>query len=1005
MLEKGLRIELLGRLSAERDNQAVTHFRTHKTGLLLAYLAFYPKRIHAREELVGLLWSDTDAEAGRTSLRTALSSLRRQLEPLETHAGAFLVADRANVQINPDSVTTDVAEFEAALKSAGQAADPSEKISYLEQAVELYGGEFLPGFYENWVIAERERLAQCFLDALTRLAIVLEETGEIRRAIEYARGAVNADALREEVHCKLMRLYVKGGQISAAKRQYQELERILREELNVAPSPETRSLAERLQIIERTDARGNRETSSPAKTSVNSSMPSIRLAARLPIFLTTFVDRKAELEQIKRILSAGQTRILTLTGMGGSGKTRLAVEAARNLLDKFDNSIYFVSFADLRDARLVSDTLLKALNLSRLAKSDPLAQAAAKLSEKPSLLILDNFEHLLAEGSLVVREFLERAPSLVCLITSRQPLDISGERELPVLPLPIPVATETPENLLEFASVRLFVDRAQAVRPDFQVTEANTEAMAQLCRQLEGIPLAIELAAAQAKVLTPSQMLGQLERRFDFLVSRRRDAVERHRTLRAAIDWSYQQLSPELQRFFAGLSVFRGGWEAVAAETFCEKPCAPDFLAKLQESSLVTVEERAGAMRFRMLETVREYAAGQLDAAERASFSRRHADFFLQLAEALEPELVKTEQSDWLKQLEIEHDNIRAALGWYKIDKNCTENGLRLAGSLLRYWTGNGHPNEGREYLEYFLAREDEDVSKSVRAKAFHAAGLLSVEQGDYAAATVHFTESLALRRELGDKSGVATLLTHFGMTVLRQGDYPAARNLIEESLNVFRQIGDKPGIAVALGGLGRAAQETGDYAAARAFYEESLAIKQESGDKIGIATSLANLGETARYQGDYLQATMLFEESLTLCRNQDDKRLLPGLLHSLGEIAREQDDDERATAFYVESLRICREKGEKRNLTYCFEGLAAVVATRKQPARAARLFGAAAKLRETMNFPLPPVLQSDYESTIADVRSALDDETFAAEWRAGRTIPLEQMISYSLEASETNGE
>ncbi|HZH34494.1 MAG TPA: tetratricopeptide repeat protein [Pyrinomonadaceae bacterium] len=1000
---KALRIELLGRLSAERDNQIITRFRTHKTGLLLAYLAFYPKRIHAREELIEMLWSESDTEAGRASLRTALASLRRQLEP----AGSVFIADRANIQINPNALTTDVAEFESALKTAEQTANLSEKITYLEQAVELYGGEFLPGFYENWVVTERERLAQSFLNALGRLAIACEQAGELERAIEHARRAVNVDSLREESHCELIRLYAKGGQILAARRQYHELERILREELNVEPAPETRSLVARLETIadDSNAARDKNQTASSAAISIKPSISSIALTARLPVFLTKFVDRKAELEQIERILSARETRILTLTGMGGSGKTRLAVEAARNLLDEFDNSIYFVSFADLRDARLVSDTLLKALNLSRLANSDPLAQAAAKLSEKPSLLILDNFEHLLAEGSLVVREFLERAPSLVCLITSRQPLDISGERELPVLPLPIPPTTETTENLLEFGSVRLFVDRAQAARPDFQITQTNAEAMAQLCRKLEGIPLAIELAAAQAKVLTPSQMLGQLERRFDFLVSRRRDAVERHRTLRAAIDWSYQQLAPELQRFFAGLSVFRGGWEPWAAEALCEEPCALDFLAKLQESSLVVVEEHPKAMRFRMLETVREYAAGQLEVAERARFSRRHADFFLQLAETLEPELVKTEQSNLLKQLEIEHDNIRAALGWYKIDENCTENGLRLASSLLRYWTGNGHPNEGREYLEYFLASEGEDVSKSARAKAFHAAGLLSVEQGDYAAATVYFTESLALRRELEDKSGVATLLTNLGMTVLRQGNYEQARNLIEESLHVFRELGDKPGTAVALGSLGRAAQETGDYAAARAFYEESLAIKRESGDKIGIATSLANLGETARYQGDYLQAKMLFEESLTLCRNQDDKRLLPGLLHSLGEIAREQGDDGRATAFYVESLRICREKGEKRNLPFCLEGLAAVVATRKQPARAARLFGAAAKLRETMNFPLPPVLQSDYESTIADVRGALDDETFTAESRAGQTIPLEQMISYSLEALDANGE
>lgn len=413
------------------------------------------------------------------------------------------------------------------------------------------------------------------------------------------------------------------------------------------------------------------------------------------------------------MLTSAQTRILTLTGMGGSGKTRLAVEAARDLLDNFNGAIYFVSLADLRDARLIADTLLKALSLSRIANSEPLAQAAVKLSEQPSLLIFDNFEHLLAEGSLVVRELLERVPSLVCLITSRQPLGISGEQEFPVSPLPIPAVTDAPETLLGCGSVQLFLDRAQAVRPDYQITQANTEAMAQLCRHLEGIPLAIELAAAQAKVLTPSQMLGQLARRFDFLVSRRRDAIKRHRTLRSAIDWSHQQLAPELQRFFAGLSVFRGGWEIAAAETVCEESGAADYLMKLQENSFIVVEEYAGTMRFRMLETVREYAEQRLSETERTELLRRHADFFLQLAETAEPELGKLEQAEWLKRLEAEHDNIRAALECCKADEKCAD-GLQLASSLLRYWTGNGHPNEGRDFLEYFLTRSD-DVPKAVR--------------------------------------------------------------------------------------------------------------------------------------------------------------------------------------------------------------------------------------------------------------------------------------------------
>ncbi len=1001
MIEKIWQIELFGRLSAGKDGEIVTRFRTHKTSLLLAYLAFYPKRIHAREELIDMLWSEFEPNAGRTSLRTALASLRRQLEPPGTPSGSFLIANRSNIQINSDTVTSDVLEFEFAFKTAAQTTNSSEKIDLLARAVELYQGELLPGYYENWIITERGILAENFLDALRRLAAALEQAGEFERAIDYARRRIAADRWREEAHVELMRLYAATGQISAARRQYDELKQILRDELNVEPAPETRSLVERLPTIaERAAfARSKKQIPPPAKVPINSSADSVRAAVgRLPIPLTRFIDRETELKQIQTMLSAGQTRILTLTGMGGSGKTRLAVEAARKLLDAFDGAIYFVSLADLRDARLIAKTLLKALNLPRNASSDALEQAAEKLGEQPSLLILDNFEHLIAEGALVVRELSERIPTLVCLITSRQPLAISGEQEFPVLPLPIPSANDTPEQLLKVASVRLFVDRAQAVRPDFQITSSNSEAMTKLCRHLEGIPLAIELAAAQAKILTPSQMLGQLARRFDFLVSRRRDRLERHRTLRAAIDWSHQQLAPELQRFFAALSVFRGGWEMSAAEAVCGESCdVSDFLAKLQECSLVAAEEYAETMQFRMLETVREYAAEQLDEAERTDFSRRHANFFLRLAETAESELVKPEQADWLKRLEAEHDNIRAALEWFQTDENCTENGLRLASSLLRYWTGNGHPNEGREYLEHFLARGG-DAKTSVQAKAFHAAGWLSLEQGDYAAANDFYEKALVLRRKSNDKPGVAALLSSLGMAALRQGDYATARKLNAESLTAFRELENKQGIAAALVGLGRVAQESGEYAAAFSFYEESLALRRELGDKIGIATSLANLGETARYQGDYLQATALFEEAINLCRNQDDKRLLPPVLHSLGEVARAQGNYEQATALFVESLKICRDKSEKRNIPFCFEGFAAVAAMQNQPVRAARLLGAATKMREAMKFPLPPILRSDYESVIAVVRDTLDEATFTAQWRTGQTVSLEQAIDYALQ-------
>jgi len=382
MIEKIWRIELFGRLSAGKDGEIVTRFRTHKTGLLLAHLAFYPKRIHAREELIEMLWSEFEPNAGRTSLRTALASLRRQLEPPGTPSGSFLIANRSNIQINSDTVTSDVSEFEFAFKTAAQTTNSSEKIDLLARAVELYQGELLPGYYENWIITERGILAENFLDALRRLAAALEQAGEFERAIDYARRRIAADRWREEAHAELMRLYAATGQISAAKRQYDQLKQILRDELNVQPAPETRSLVERLpEIAERTAfARSKKQIPSSTKTPINSSADSVRAAVgHLPIPLTRFVDRETELEQIGAMLSAGQTRILTLTGMGGSGKTRLAIEAARKLFDAFDGAIYFVSLADLRDARLIAKTLLKALNLPRNASGDALEQAARSL--------------------------------------------------------------------------------------------------------------------------------------------------------------------------------------------------------------------------------------------------------------------------------------------------------------------------------------------------------------------------------------------------------------------------------------------------------------------------------------------------------------------------------------------------------------------------------------------------------------------------------------------------
>ncbi len=556
-------IELFGGLCVKQGDQTIARFRTQKTAVLLAYLACFLRRTHPREELVELLWPDTDIESGRTSLRTALASLRRQLEPPGTPENSVLVADRANVRLNPDVVSTDVAAFETALRAAKHTEDPAERTAHLTRAVERYRGPLLPGFYEDWALRERERLEQLFIGASRDLALALEQSGDFSRAIDYAHRAVTADPLSEEAHAYLIHLYAAAGQPAAAQRQYAELKRILHKELGEVPSPATQALVERLLQEPRASTLRSTPTASqsqPLSPSMPTAPRALSLAPlegigspqpRLPLQLTRFFGRKEEIARLEQIFGSGETRLLTLTGPGGSGKTRLALEAARRLTETFEGRVYFAPLADITDPRLIAGTLLEALGVQPAAEVEPLAQVAGALAGRPALLILDNFEQVAEEGAQVVWTLLERVPTLACLVTSRHRLDIGGEREFPVPPLPVPSMPGAPERLATYPSVRLFVDRAQAARPDFQITRDNAATVAALCERLEGIPLAIELAAAWVGTLTVAQILARLEHRFDLLTSRRKDLSPRHRTLRAAIEWSYRLLPAELQRFFA----------------------------------------------------------------------------------------------------------------------------------------------------------------------------------------------------------------------------------------------------------------------------------------------------------------------------------------------------------------------------------------------------------------------------------------------------------------------
>jgi predicted ATPase/DNA-binding SARP family transcriptional activator len=681
---------------------------------------------------------------------------------------------------------------------------------------------------------------------------------------------------------------------------------------------------------------------------------------RLPLSFTRFFGREEEIARLRDLLLSEQTRLVTLTGPGGAGKTRLALEVAASLGGPFQSAIWFVPLVDLADPCLIADKVRDALRLPRSANVQPLEQVVAALSRQSSLLLLDNFEHLLPEGGLTVRMLLERVPTLTCLVTSRRRLDLAGERECPVPPLPTPEGAETPEELIRCASVHLFVDRAQTVHPEFQVTKANAAAVAALCRRLEGIPLALELAAARAQVLTPAQMVAHLEQRFDFLVSRKRDAATRHRSLRAALDWSYQLLSPALRRFFARLSVFRGGWTLAAAEAVCEEPLALEYLEQLRECSMALAESsvmrRAAAvkcseehpsaddsqrttpdggseMRFRVLETLREYAWEQLAPEERDLLQRRHTEYYLTLAEQAEPTLRGPHQQFWLSRLEQEHDNLRVALAWSigagadpptcLVPRGSPEAGLRLAGALWRFWDLRGYWNEGRAWLAKALARSSAPERPVGRAKALHAAAWLARRQGDFGTARTLAEEGVALFRGLGDRTNLALALVALGFAFKDPGDYEAALPRFEESVALFRAVDDPWGLAVALDGLAQTLCVMGSVRESRAPFAESLALMRRLGDQSMIARFLTHQGAVVHCQGDYRTARAMVDEILALYREVGDRLGMARTLAALGSLAHAWDDDQTARSHIDESLAILRELGPCHTLAFALDDLA----------------------------------------------------------------------------------
>ncbi|HET7090040.1 MAG TPA: tetratricopeptide repeat protein [Anaerolineae bacterium] len=778
----------------------------------------------------------------------------------------------------------------------------------------------------------------------------MRSRSEYERAVEFAHKVLAGD--------------VALGDRSAALRQYEACQRALREELAVEPSPATKALYQWIQ-------------QAPAEMK-----PIEAQITNLPIPLTSFIGRKREMAEVKRLLTPSPAspplplsqrkasgegegvRLLTLTGAGGSGKTRLAIHVATDLVDAFKDGVWWVELAALTDEALVPQTVAKALGV-REVPTQPMRETLANfLRTKQLLLALDNCEHLIAACAQIAEQLLNACPHLKILATSREALSVTGESVwyVPTLSVPGLQPVSLVDLLMQYEAICLFVERAAAVKPDFALTERNALPVAQLCQRLDGIPLALELAAARVKVLTVEQITARLDDRFNLLTGGSRTALPRHQTLRAAIDWSYDLLSDKERASFRRLSAFAGGWTLEAAETVCagegiEADEVIDLLTHLVDKSLVAMEARGGAVRYRMLETIRQYAQEKLlGSGEAERVQSRHLDFFMKLAEEAEPHLHSADQVTWLDRLETEHDNLRAAL-------ECSiasdaEAGLRLGVALIAFWRVRGYWSEGYERLQAVLTVQ---MSRSVTRgitwlKALSGLAWLSGLQGDYT--TDFFEERLASYRELGDKRGTASLLNILGVKAEMQGDYEQAKT----------------------------------------FLAESLALRRDVGDKADIVESLINLGRLVRFQGDYRQATVLIEEGLALSQELEDKWSIAWARMHLGYIAMMEGNAKEAVALYIDSLLQFMQLGDKLLIDNNLFGLGMAAVMQGNSVRSARLFGAAEALRENIGYHTSPGQRALYEHFVTAARAQLDEATFEAAWAEGRAMTLEQAIEYALE-------
>ncbi len=862
-----LSIDLLGPFQVTRDGKSVAGFEYEKVRALLAYLVIESSAPLRREAIRGLLWPEMPEQIARNNLRQALFSLRQTLGDRDPSAPLLFIT-RETVQFNPTGAyTLDVNEFSALLQQCREHRHRRVEtckscIQRLQQVAKLYRGEFLSNVYvqdsasfEEWVLFEREALRQKALNALSILANYFEKQRDFENARQYAWRQVELDSWREEAYRQLMRILALSGQRSLALAQYEACRRILAEEMGLEPSAETKALYEQIRT----------------ETLTSSSMNASTVPNNLPASINSFIGRKTEMAQVIDRLQNPSCRLLTLVGPGGVGKTRLALEAAAHVVDDFQHGLLFVRLGSIRDANLVAAVIARALRLEEVA-TEPFSETLKNyMRDRETLLVLDNFEQVV-EAAPQLTELLNAAPHITMMVTSRKELRVYGESLFTVRPLALP----DPDDIFAgdvnawSEAMAFFAERAQAASENFVLTRENARVVAEICLRLDGLPLALELAAANVSRFAPEEILGQLDNRLAFLNDGPRDLAARQQTLHNTIDWSYDLLDEEAQVLFARLAVFVRGCTEESATLVCGGPEIKNPAASLRilvtENLLQDCQLTSGEPYFAMLETIREYAVERLKVkGETDGMRRKHAEVYMLLAERVAQEASGTGKSMWINRIEVAYYEMHEALTW-TIQNNQIEMALRLVGALGSFWRQQGYLSEGKQWLARGLElsrRRDAVTATSMdplalRGHVLLEAGMMAVSQEDYNSANVRFREAMQLWRELGDRQNLAVTLKSLGLVALKLGNITEGQSLFRESACIWRELGEKQSLVYIFQGLASIAAIRGDW-------ERSARLAGAAEAQMG----LCNAPDQPEFKKEFDKAVALAREKM------DEKRFV----------------------------------------------------------------------------------------------------------------------------------